>query len=188
MAFVIEGATGNKALVTDEGMLTTRCVTVSAEHHTNHTEEEAYHIQFGSTLGVTADDDCVFYMTNTSDKDMICEGVDMFINAASQVYLKVGDKGTRNSATAVTPTNCNAGSGKAADGTFEWGVDLDGGAAGLTGGTEVQRWVFIAQTASEYKNFDMDIIVPKNETFTIWMDTSGVSIMCTIPVYFHESI
>ena len=184
---IIQGGTGNgySAGVTANNMLETLAITASVEHYINHDAGLAFHCLFEQAP--TAADDCVFYMVNNSDtRTIVIEGIDLYVSKAAEVYVKLNAKGTRNAATALTPANCNAGAGTSADGTFERGVDLDGGAATLAGGTEVQRWKFIAETASGHRNFEQDIVLPKNSTLTIWADTAATNIMGTVVFNFHE--
>ena len=179
---------GYRAAVCAENKLQVHAVIQTVERHTNAEHGDAYHCVFSQSP--TAADDCLFYMVNSSDdNDIIIEGVWLgFINADGddpEVYFKVGDKGTRDNATALTPANCNAGSGKAADGTFEKGVDLDAGT--LTGGTEIERYVFANtqnHTTSHF-NFEQDIIIPKNETFTMWATDAQATYYVTIVFNFH---
>jgi hypothetical protein len=102
--------------------------------------------------------------------------------------MQVGDKGSRNAATNVIPINANAGSGLSADGVFEIGVDLDGGSATLSGGNEIAMYKFGSATSkTESFNFAQDVILPKNETMTIWCNTSTVTVYVTIPFNYHDA-
>ena len=186
----INGPNGTVVEVTDENRLRTFSISRSLESHVNHEEGEAYNVLFSQSP--TAADDCIFYMVNSSDTGMIIEGITLgFINAAAvdaEVYVQLGDKGTRNGATALTPGNLNAGSGNAADGTFEQGADLDGGVATLTGGTEIERWVFanVQDRESAYINFEQDVILPKNQTLTIWVSDVDATYYVTVPFHYHN--
>ena len=171
-----DGLTGNTARVNDNGRLETAAVVLTGEHAANHINGLAYSITFSQSP--TAADDAIFYMENTSEKDMVVEGFELsIINATADdsLYIKLNDAGTRNSATAITPVNLNAGSGNSADGTFENGADLDGGAATLTGGSEIYRYVIAGATDVVAKsiNFSQDIILPKNKTLTMWVGGSA---------------
>ncbi len=181
---------GRRAAVGMGNMLRVHAVTQTMERHTNDEHGDAYHCVFSQSP--TAADDCFFYMVNSSDdSEIIVEGIWLgFINATAvdaEVYVKLGDKGTRNSATALTPANCNAGSGRAADGTFEKGADLDGGAASLTGGTEIERFVFadVQNLVTKHFNFEQDLIIPKNETMTLWATDAGATYYVTVVFNFH---
>jgi hypothetical protein len=182
---IITGGTGNgfAAGVTEENRLQSDCITQTQESHANAHEGAAYHALFDQSA--TAGDDCIFYMFNNDSTDILVEGIWLSASAACEVYIKLGDTGTRNGATAITPTNCNAASGNTADGTFEQGVDLDGGAATLTGGTEVERYVFRAANNSTYFNFVQDIVIPKNQSLTIWNSSATPTVNGTVVFFFH---
>jgi len=167
---------GNKARVVEGNKLYTKAVTVSVEHETNHDEGLAFSVPFSQSP--TAADDCIFYMINSADEDLIVEGVTCGVincTADDTLYFKLGDAGTRNAASDLTPVNNNAGSGNAAQGTWEQGADLDGGAATLTGGTEFDRLVMAGVTdkTSSHYNFEQDIILTKNNTMTAWVGGSA---------------
>ena len=189
MSLIEDGSgKGFRAGVDNENMLRVHAVMQTMERHTNDEHGDAYHCVFSQSP--TAADDCFFYMANSSDEDIIIEGLWIgFINADGddpEIYCKLGDKGTRDAATALTPANCNAGSGKAADGTFEKGVDLDAGT--LTGGVEIERFVFAdtVNHVTSHFNFEQDLIIPKNETFTIWATDAQATYYITVVFNFHS--
>ena len=175
MGFIIEDGegTGKTVGVSSENRIKSDCVTTSLEHHTNQSEGESYSLP----ISVSADDadDCIFYMKNTSDTDIIIEGLTFSghtITANDSIYFKLGDSGTRDSATDVIPTNLNTGSGKTASGDFETGVHLNDGT--LTGGTEFERLLIIGtEKGATNFNFPQDVILPKNGVFTIYIGGSG---------------
>jgi hypothetical protein len=179
---------GIKAKVDSSGHLTTHSVTTSAERHSNEEHNQAYHVLFNQSP--TAADDCFFYMVNNSDNPLAIEGVSIgFKNATAvdaEIYFKLNARGTRNSATALTPANCFASSGNEADGTFEKGADLDGGAATLTGGTEIERYLFAntQDQITKHFNFEQDLILTKNETLTIWATDAGATYYMTVVFNF----
>jgi len=181
---------GNSVSVNASNKLATEAVSSSVEHHVNHADGNAYAVPFSQSN--TAAGDCIFYMKNTSDTDMIIEGITLGVHTATaddSIYFKLGDVGTRNSATDLTPVNLNRGSGKSATGEFEKGADLDGGSATLTGGEEFERIVIagITDKVSANFNFVQDIILPKNKTFTIWVDGSGTGTwFVTVNFNYHN--
>ncbi len=174
---------GNRAMVNSENRLSVTAVTASVEHHSNHRDGNAYSLPF--VQAPTAGDDCVFYLQNDSETDMALEGINISVSGAAEVYMKAGDSGTRNAASSLTPINSNFGSGRNAEGTFEKGADLDGGAATLAGGSEIDRFRFIADTATHCINFPQDFIIPKGSTFTIWSSTI-VTLTCTLFLNYHD--
>ena len=180
----IEGGTGNgfAAKVDSENRLHVDAVTRSAERESNEEHGDAYHVLFSQSP--TANNDCIFYMANDSEsKDLIVEGIWLYVSAASTVSVKLGDKGTRGSATALTPVNCHAGSGNAADGTFEKGADLESGT--LSGGSTVETYTFTAAATSTFFNFEQDIILPKNQTLTIYSSLSTATVTGTVVFNYH---
>ena len=187
----IEDGTGRgfKVKISRENFLEVHAITQTVESHVNHVHGSSYHCVFNQSP--TAGDDCFFYMVNNSDENhIIIEGVYIGVQGATaddaEVYFKLGAKGTRGSATALTPVNCNTGSGRAADGTFEKGADLEGGGT-LTGGSEIERYVFagVQDQVSKHFNFEQDIILVKNETLTIWATDAGATYYITVVFNFH---
>jgi hypothetical protein len=186
----IEDGTGKgfKVKISRENFMEVHAITQTVESHVNHVHGNSYHCVFNQSP--TAGDDCFFYMVNNSDENhIIIEGVYIGVKNATaddpEVYFKLGAKGTRGSATALTPVNCNTGSGRAADGTFEKGADLDSGS--LTGGSEIERYVFagVKDQVSKHFNFEQDIILVKNETLTIWATDAGATYYITVVFNFH---
>jgi len=176
---------GYKAAVDAENRLETYSIEQSIEHHINHLHGRGYHIIFQQAP--TAGDDCIFYMQNSSEIDLVLEEISLYVSGACEITLQFGNIGTRNAANDVTPVNTNAGSGNTADGIFEQGADLDGGAATLTAGTVVAFYKFSAEsTTNQIFNFSQDLIIPKNQTLTIWCNAVQ-TIYCTIPVNYHSS-
>jgi hypothetical protein len=185
MVLLNDGAgTSQAARVNSVGMLSTTSVASSVEHYINHTNGKAFNALFSQSP--TANDDCIFYMQNSDNLDMTVEGLNIAVDAACEVYIKVGVEGTRNSATDITPVNCNTGSGNLADGIFEQGVDLDGGAATLSGGSEIERIVFHAASDSSFFNFEQDYFISKNRTFSIWCSSSAATVTGTVVFNYHD--
>jgi len=185
----IEGGTGNgyAAKVSAENRLQVEAVTRSSERHANEDEGEAYHLLFSQSP--TAGDDCILYISNSSDSmNMVIEGLWLYVSAACEISFKLGTKGTRNSGTSITPVNCNAGSGNSADGTFEYGADLDGGSATLSGGSTVALYKFSAATDTKWFNFEQDIVVPKNQTFTLWCSSATPTVTGHVVFNYHEDL
>jgi len=156
------------------------CVTESIEHHTNSHEENAYNYQMSEipdASGAT-----IVYIKNENDTNMILEGMNI-MNQETQMYeLSLGDTGTPAGTITVTPANVNAGAGQVADGTFYTGSNM----TGLTQGTVIDRVWAVSSSGTQYLNFDMDVIIPKNQTFAIRTGITGSKTNITIPLYYHE--
>ena len=108
-------------------------------------------------------------------------------SAAEEVYYKLGDAGTPGGASAtITPANLNAGSGNVADVTCLSNT-ADGAAAitDLTGGTTVQL-LYLTSATSELFNCDQDIIVPKNQAFTMYATGGDTLLRGTVAFHMHS--
>jgi len=183
---ILEDGTGKayKAHVNEENCVCCESIAVPFALHTNEIHGESYSIIIDQAP--TAADDCIYYLENNSEKDLLISSIKLFASGAVEVYMKLGAAGTRNSPAALTPVNRNAGSGNAADCTSEQGADLDGGAATLTGGEEVDRIALEASKQTLRIVWDSAIIIPKNQTMTLWA-SAIVTINATIAIYFHNS-
>jgi|GEM_PF-2486881 len=186
----MNGPSGQPIHVNDDNRGMMDCVSQSIEHHINHVHKRSFNVLFNQSP--TAADDCIFYMVNNSDtNDIVVESLTLGFKDATAVdaefYVQIGDKGTRNGATDITPATLNSG-GPAADCTAEQGADLDGGAATLTGGTEVARWLFadVQNHKSSAFTFEQDLVLPKNETITLWATDAGATYYCTVHFNFHS--
>ena len=183
---IIEDGTGKgyKVHVNEENCLCAKSITVPFEHHANQDHGQFYSIVLDQAP--TAGDDCILYLINNDDDDLLISSIAIFASGAAEVYMKLGSTGTRNGAAALTPVNRNAGSGNVADCTCEQGADLDGGAATLTGGDEVERIAVEANKQTFKFEWCSAIIIPKNQTMTLWA-SAIVTVNATIGVYFYES-
>jgi len=186
---IIEDGTGrgHSAQINDENMVMTASVVSTNEHHINHKHGEAYNALFA--VNPDGADDCIFYIKNQDDTDMCVEGIWLQTSAAEEVYFKIGDTGTavKTNGADITPVNLNAGSGKTADilcysNTLDGAVDI----TGLSGGNTFQKfWLTNADT--QLFNFEQDIIVPKNQTFTIYCVGGDTLIRGTVIFNFHDA-
>ena len=182
---IIEDGTGRgyKAHVNEENCLCAKAINVPVEHHVNQDHGEFYSIVLDQAPA--AGDDCILYLMNDDDKDLLLSSVAIFASGAVEVYMKISDSGTRNGAGALTPVNRNAGSGNEADCTCEQGADLDGGAATLGGGTEIDRIAVEANKQTLKIEWCSAIIIPKNQTMTLWA-SAIVTVNAIMGIYFYE--
>lgn len=177
---IISNPNGTYVDVNDENMMMVRSVESTVEHHTNHTEGDAYHLLFSATP--TASGDCFLYVKNTNDENMIVEGYSLWLAANEYIDIKFGDVGTPVGGDTIVPTNCNAGSTKSSDGTYENGNDI----TGLSGGTTVERLYHASSQESTYWNEDMDLIVPQNQVLTMYAQTGGTALAGVLSFYLHN--
>ena len=182
---MITGPNAMPANVDHEGRLTVQSTEVSMEHHVNKDEGLAFTWQFSEDPD--ANDDCIFYLKNNDDKVLVLEGIDLFITSDCDVFLKIGGSGTTATGTTITGANLNAGSGNVADVTCIHDGDIEAGGT-FTRAVECNRFVYESGTLvdTHHINFVMDIIIPKNQVFSIWVDTAGVVIKGTLYGWFHD--
>ena len=189
---IIQGGTGNgyAAGVNSDNMLLARVVQESVEHHVNHDHGRAYQVTFSQSP--TAANDCFYWLKNTDeDRDIIIEGVELgFKNATAvdvEVYLKIGDTGTANVPTTVTPANLNSESALTCTCTSQKGADLDNAGAGIAGGTEFCRWLFPLQDEkSAYHNFSADLVLAPSGAMSIWASDAGATYYVNMNLWVYD--
>lgn len=183
-AIIRDPSNGYGTKVNSEGLLKSYSVTEEEGWHVNEDHAQAYSARI--TQAPTAADDCIAYIENTSNNPLVvcCINI-MDIAGNLEFYMKLSDKGTRNNASDVTPVCLNSGKGNVADCTFEQGADLDGGAATLSGGSEVYRWNLLAAESSKDLKLPIGIILEKNQTVTFWADQIQ-EVDFTVSFYFHQ--
>lgn len=172
--------TGKKMKVDDENQAQVVAVTRTAERHANEDFGEAYSVPFSATP--TGAGDCFLYIKNTNTKNMIIEGIGIKLAANEYIDVKIGQTGTPSGGSATTPANLNAGSAKTADVTAEDGVDI----TGLTGGRTAYRLYHATSNGTTYTNFEQDIIIPKNQTLTLYCQTGETAIEGFLDINFHS--
>lgn len=183
----INGPNGQAANVNSAGHLETEAITHSAEHYANDVAEQAYQIPFA--VNPSGAGDCIFYLKNNSENNLFIEGLNYLSSAAEEIYIEIANTGTAvlTAGAALTPKNCNAGSGKTADATC-WSNVADGAVdiTGLATGREIERIWITALADNKLHNFVMDVILPKNKVFTIWCVGGDTNIRGTVFFYYHS--
>ena len=172
--------TGNKAGVDAENRLMADTVSSSLEHHTNMYHGAAYSLLFSATP--TGAGDCFLYIKNEDDEELIIEGFGLYLEADEYIDIVIGDTGTPVGGTDITPGNCNSGSGSIASGIFENGNDI----TGLTGGTRIYRIYHANSKETNYTNFEMDIILAKNTTLTMYIQTGTTALAGFLDMLYHH--
>ena len=183
-ALPIVGFSGYTAEVNDENQLETSAVVESKGAHVNLKEKRMFRVEFRE--GAQASGDCLFYMNNTDTSTMIVDKFQIAVESACSIYWRMKNTGTRDSATDLTPTNMNAGAGITATGDFEYGRDLDGGSATLSGGAMIATYYIDTANKTYVFDFENDIILPKNNAITMWAGLSGVSTTVNVNFFYHD--
>lgn len=169
-----------KAGVNSEHRLLVSSVSRSKEHHANITHGRSFNMLIEQTP--TGADDCFMYMKNTSEDTMVIEGFGVYAASAEKIYGMLGQIGTPVGGTDTVPAVLNAGSAQIADGTFQVGNDI----TGLSGGWVFERFRVPANTATNIVNFEADIVIPPNQTFTAYAATGGILIEGHVNFWFEE--
>ncbi len=179
--------TGRTAKIDGENRLHTESLSTTVERHANQVEGSAYNVLFAVTPAGA--DDMLFYLKNNSETDLVVEGIWWQAASAEQVYYNVGDTGTPGGASKadITPANLNAGSGKNADvtcisRTADAAVDIEG----VSGGVTIQK-LWLTSAATTIFNCEQDIVIPKNQTFTIYAVAGSIALRGTVAFHFHNA-
>lgn len=193
MGMIIQGGTGNgyAVRVDEQNHLWTRAIQESIEHYANHTLRRAFSIVFNQSP--TAANDCIFFLQNTdADRNLVIEGYDFGMKNAdaadAEVYFKLGDTGTPNAGSTVTPVAINTESQYSADVTCEKGADLDNAGASLSGGTEFNQIVManVQDKVMGHINFDSDIVLAPNGAISIWATDAGATYYFNMVCWFKD--
>ena len=105
------------------------------------------------------------------------------------VYMKLGDDGTPNAGSTVTPVATNTESPFTASVTCEKGADLDNAGAALSGGTEFFRIIpapNATDAAQKYYNFPADVILAPNGSLSIWSDDAAATFYVNLAIWYSE--
>ena len=179
---------GNVAGVNAAGQLKVRGVSATPEHYFNHEKGQAFQIPFQVTTEA-ANPRCFFYFKNTDSRDAVIEGLYVATDIACELSVQLKNSGAPAGGTAVTPVNCHLNSGILASGTFEYGADLGNAASVLTGGTEwLVKKYFTTNNDTDFWNFEMDLIVPKNTVITLWSDTNSTTVTGTMVFHYGDTV
>jgi hypothetical protein len=174
-----DGAGGQHWLkINDENMAMVASVERSKEHHANVTHGDAYNFLFSTTPGAGK---TFLYLKNTGEEDIVCEGFSIRVPSNEQISIHLAKSGTPVGGSNVVPANLNAGSSKQARGVFQTGTDI----TGLSGGREVMKFYVAASDESNFRNFDADIVIPKNLTMTMHC-VNGSILLDGFIVMWHE--
>jgi len=171
---------GYKAKVNKEGKLEVCSITKAFQLHTNWDKGQSFSMLIDKTP--TAAGDCFAYLKNDSDDDLLISAMNLQAATDEVIEVKINDEGTPVGGTEVIPVNRNAGSGNAADGTYETGVDI----TGLSGGDIVEYIGLDGATGTKKHTWESFIIIPKGRTLTLYATTGGIAIKGSITGGFHN--
>jgi len=178
MGFRIEDGSGNghSAKVNTDNQFFTLATTVDKQHFFNHDKAEVYSVIVAKTP--TGAGDCFLYIKNNSEVDLNISSIRGRSASAESIQVKIKDSGTPVGGSANSPVNRNAGSANTADLTVLDGVDI----TGLSGGSLLDL-LYLGTTQYKYE-WRSDIIIPKNQTLSLYAVTGAVAIDITLTAYF----
>lgn len=186
MSTIRDPATQLGAIVDPEGHLLTNAVAVTSGQHTNQRHNEAYAVPFA--VNPDGGGDVIFYLKNLDDVDLVVEYLDYTSSAAEEIYIKIAEVGiaVATNGVALVPANVNSGSGKAAN-VVCFGNIGDGAVdiTALTGGREIERIWIIALADNKRFSFPSGVILPKNQSFSIYCVGGDTNIRGTVHFHFH---
>ena len=173
MGFTIEDGTGDgyNAKVNNRNMLNTSAVVSSVEHYVNRKEGNSYNLLF-SVLTASGTDNCVLYIKNEGESDLIFEGITTRSTSDEVLEIKLKDAGVPVGGSDITPANLNAGSANQVTGTFQVASSI----TGLSGGTAIFKFFMVGADKSTHYNFEQDVILPKNRTLTFYCANGNTQI------------
>ncbi len=177
---IVDGQTGNTARVDENLRLHVDSLSKTVEHQSNHEHGLSFSASFSATP--TGAGDCFFYLKNTDERDLIVEGINLWMLSNQYYEIKTNLVGTPAGGSAITPYNLNSGSGKSATGIFQSGNDI----TGLSGGRMLYRIHHETSNKGHHHNFDQDIILPKNATLAICVETGAVALDGFIDFFYHD--
>ena len=164
----------------DEGKLAVCAVTKTFHQHVNTDFGLVFSVLIDKTP--TAAGDCFLYIKNNDDKDLLISPINLIAATDEVIEVKIGDEGTPVGGTATSPTNRHAGSGNAADGTFQTGVDI----TGLSGGDIVDYMGLDGATSSYKLIWKSLLIIPKGKVLSLYATTGGIALKGSITIGFHS--
>ncbi len=173
--------------VTNKGLLRTYGVIEGESRYVNEYHQESYSLVLDN-ITPAAGGDCFCFIQNLKDQRMMIESILLKkFTADDEVAVVLGATGTRDTVTDIVPGNKWAGSANLAEGIFEEGADLAGGAATLTqaSGVNIDIINLIFGQESKLWKWESALIIPKNQTLSLWAGTGGDAFNTTINFYYH---
>ncbi|KKL96670.1 hypothetical protein LCGC14_1842190 [marine sediment metagenome] len=183
MEFIIKDATGTgKTMgVNKDNQAEVEAVIEARDDYVNRVKEGAFSVLFDATP--TGADDCFFYFKNTGEDDVHIEGFSLKLAATEYIDCKLNDVGAPSGGGTLTPVNLHGGSGNTVSATIEDGNDI----TNLSGGSTAFRIYHLTSAGSVLHIFPIDLIVPKNGTFTMYCQT-GTTALAGYIIFHTEDL
>lgn len=176
----IEDGTGSgvRAKVNSDNELEVRATTVPRAEWENHNNQRAYAMYFSQAAANGATNECLGYIKNTSDDDLIIDEIAIHSVAADTIYVsKV--TGIAAAGTAIIPTNLHVGSGATPTITTMQHT-------AITGLTDAGRLLnfYLAANAFVVRSPKATIAIEKNSAIAIFTTANQVNTL-KVNVHFH---
>jgi hypothetical protein len=173
---------GYKASVNSENELEVRAQTTIRAEWECHNNARAYAMYFSQAEANSGANECLGYIKNTSDDDLVIDEIAIHSVSADHVYISTVT-GTAAGGSAITPTNANVGSGLTATCTTMQHT-------AITGLTAVGRLMnfYCAANAFLVRSPKATIIIKKNSAIGVYVTTQQVNtIKCNIWFHFEDA-
>lgn len=161
--------TGYKAAVNSENEIEVRAQVTGRAEWVCHNKEQAYAMYFSQAQANSGGNECLGYIKNTSDDDLVIDEISLYTTAADHIYIsKV--TGTAAGGSAITPVNLNIGSGKTAPCTTMQHT-------AITGLTDAGRLVhiYLAANGMVVREMETSILIRKNSAIALYVTTQQVN-------------
>jgi hypothetical protein len=175
---------GYQAAVNSLQQLMVKAIRSAMAFFVNQVNAEAFAMYFSQAAANAAANECLAYIKNTSPtKDLIIDELDLDITAANTVYISKVTGTPGGTPTAVTPTNLNLGSAKAAEGEFY----KDDAMSGLTDVGRLKNIYLEANTGRELTTGEAKIVLPKDQAVAIFVTTQQAQTLNGVIRFHYES-
>jgi hypothetical protein len=182
---LIEDGKGNgyKCEVNSANQLETRTVQQPRSEWECHNHGTAYVMYFSQAAANGGANECLGYMKNDSDDDLVIDELGIHITAANTVYVSKVTGTAGGSPTAVVPVNMNVGSGRTATGTFY----KDDSMSGLTDAGRLVN-CYLAANGYLVREPHSTILIQKNSAIGIFVVTQqSQTLNCSVLFHYESS-
>lgn len=169
---------GYKVKVNSDNELEVRSNMVIRAEWENHNNQRAYAMYFSQAAANSGANECLGYLKNTSDEDMVIDEIAIHSVAADTIYVsKV--TGTAAGGSAIVPTNMHLGSGKTAVATTMQHTAI----TGLTDGGRLLTF-YLAANAFLTRSPKATILIEKNSAVGIFTTANQANTL-KVNIHFH---
>jgi hypothetical protein len=177
--------------VNSDHRMKTISVAASPEHHANHEKGLAFNMLFQETPISSQPSEsigkiCFLYIKNESELDLIVEGLELRLagtNLTEIIEVQANDGEIPIGGDSNTPVNLNLGSANEASGIFLSSGEITGISEGLI----MFRYYVASSDETKSINFEQDLVIPKNNTLTLWALNGNIEIDGMMVFYFTKN-